>query len=87
MQVSIDSEALRILLAHAASAARIVGNLDDDDPIVASPLADHIDAIHHGLSELLGDPRTLATPDTVAPDDRVAYEGAPMLASGAGGAL
>lgn len=73
MQVSIDREALGTLLSHAASAARIVGNLDD--PIAAGPLADHIDTIVHGLSELLGDPRTLATPDAVAPDDRVAYDG------------
>lgn len=84
MQVNIDSEALGILLGHAASAARIVGYLDGR--IVAGPLADHIDAIVHGLSELLGDPRTLVTSDAVVPDDRAAYEGVPMLTSSAGGA-
>jgi hypothetical protein len=83
MQVSIDSEALGTFLAHAASAARIVGDLDDT--IAAGPLADHIDAIVHGLSELLGDPRMLDTLDAVATDNRVASGGAPMLTSGAGG--
>jgi hypothetical protein len=38
-------------------------------------LGDHVDALVHGLTELLGDPRTL-----------VAYDGAPMLTATAGGA-
>jgi hypothetical protein len=30
--------------------------------IAAGPLGDHVDAIVHGLTELLGDPHTLAAP-------------------------
>jgi hypothetical protein len=44
---------LEKLLEHAADAARIAGHLDA--PAV-EPLADHVDAIVHGLTELLGDP-------------------------------
>jgi hypothetical protein len=45
------------LLAHAASAARLVGHIDT---IAVGPLADHIDAIVHEISELLGSPRGTA---------------------------
>jgi hypothetical protein len=43
------------LLAHASSGARIVGHLDDRDrsPGVEQ-LSDHVDALVHGLSEVLG---------------------------------
>jgi hypothetical protein len=51
---------LEKLLNHAESAAHLVGHLDD--PIAAGPLADHVDAIVHELTELLSDPHTLAAP-------------------------
>jgi hypothetical protein len=73
MQISIDSKAVGLLLAHATSAARIVGNRDVG--VADDPLSDHIDAIVHELSELLGDPCTLITPDAVTSADRVAYDG------------
>lgn len=73
MQISINSTALSLLLRHAASAARIVGHLDAS--VADGPLSDHIDAIVHGLSELLGDPRTLITPDAVTSADCAAYDG------------
>jgi hypothetical protein len=59
-KLSIDVETLRTLLNHAASAAHLVGHLDDD--IASGPLGDHLDAIVHKLTELLGDPHTLAAP-------------------------
>ena len=59
-KLSIDVETLRTLLNHAASAAHLVGHLDD--AIAAGPLGDHVDAIVHKLTELLGDPHTLAAP-------------------------
>lgn len=85
MQLSIDSNALDLLLAHAASAAHLVGHLDD--PIAAGPLAEHIDAIVHALTELLGNPQTLADPDSSASRDHVMCTRTSMLASGSRGAL
>lgn len=42
------------LLAHASSAARIAGHLDDHArPHALEQLADHADALVHGLSKLL----------------------------------
>lgn len=71
-QLTLDRTVLIELLEHAASAARIVGHLDD--AIAAGPLGDHVDAVVHGLTELLGDPRTLAGPDGGGSDDRVVDE-------------
>ena len=82
MQLTLDSSTLEKLLHHATSAAHIVGHLDH--PIAAGPLGEHVDAVAHGLSELLGKARTLAERDAAAPD--VAHDGAPMLALDAGGA-
>jgi hypothetical protein len=49
------------LLAHASSAAHIAGHLDDRDGSTALvQLSDHVDALVHGLSELLGDDRRSA---------------------------
>ena len=46
------------LLAYASSAARIVGHLDDRHGSTAlEQLSDHIDALVHGLCELLGEHR------------------------------
>jgi hypothetical protein len=54
------------LLAHASSAARIVGHLEDSDDSNIEQLSDHVDALVHGLTELLGEHRLTAE---VAPDD------------------
>jgi hypothetical protein len=62
-KLSMDVETLRTLPNHAASAARLVGHLDD--PIAAGPLGNHVDVIVHKLTELLGDPHTLAAPTPV----------------------
>jgi hypothetical protein len=45
------------LLAHASSAARIVGHLDRGDSTTLEQLSDHVDALVHGLSELFGQRR------------------------------
>ncbi len=82
MQIRIDSEVLDLLLAHAASAAQLVGHLDDKvQPDLIRQLGDHIDTIAHELAELLGAPSALAEPD-----DRKARAGAPMLTAITGGA-
>lgn len=52
-QVTLDSAFLAMLFKHATSAAQIVGH---SDAIAAGSLADHVDAIVHDLSELLGPP-------------------------------
>jgi hypothetical protein len=95
MEPTIPHAMLATLLGHATAAARLVGHLDGP---VAEPLSDHIDAIVHGLTELLGDPHRRSAAGAVAaieatvsavrsaPDDRVAYDGAPVLAISAGGA-
>ena len=54
------------LLAHASSAARIVGHLGDSDDSNLEQLSDHVDALVHGLSELFGANRLTDEP---APDD------------------
>lgn len=59
--------ALLDLLAQASSAARIVGHLDDcDGSINLEQLSAHIDALVHGLSELLGEHRLTVE---MVPDD------------------
>jgi len=51
------------LLAHASSAARIVGHLDKcDDSTTVEQLSNHVDALVHGLSELLGEHRRTTEP-------------------------
>src|SRR5215216_6010404 len=62
MQLKLDSAILENLFTHAASAARRVGSIDDrvDGTLGVGPLADHIDAIVHELSELLGKPHPIA---------------------------
>lgn len=64
MTIAIDRSTLEEFLAHAASAAQLVGHLDDD--IAAGPLGEHVDALVHGLTEILGEPRTLAVPMLVS---------------------
>jgi hypothetical protein len=49
------------LLAHASSAARIAGHLDDcAGSTTFVQLSEHVDALVHGLSELLSDDRRSA---------------------------
>ncbi len=88
MKLTLDRSILENLRHQAASAARLIGHLDDDDRAdLISQLGDHVDAVVHGLTEILGAPRALAEHDDVAaPDDRPPRDGAPALACGAGGA-
>lgn len=84
--VAIPKATLEKLLHHAAFAAHLVGHLDDNSRAdLVGQLGDHVDAIVHGLTELLGNPRTFAAPDPVV-DHRVPDDGPPMLASSPGGA-
>jgi len=83
-QFTVPRTALAGLLTHAASAARILGNLDNASS--TGPLADHVDAIVHGLSELLGDPGARAVQGAVAHEDGIVGDGALMLMSVTGGA-
>jgi hypothetical protein len=73
--LTVARSILANLLHHAASAAQLVGHLDDKaQPELIRQLGDRVDTIAHELTELLGDP------------DAVAHDGAPMLTSIAGGA-
>jgi hypothetical protein len=81
--ITIERTVLADLLAHAAAAARIVGHLDDS--IATGPLSDHIDAVVHELSELIGAARTTAALNAVTTSESVAYDGAPTLTAAADG--
>jgi hypothetical protein len=59
-KLTLNKSILEKLFGHAAAAARIIGHLDDT--IAVGPLADHVDAIVHDLSELLGNPHLIAAP-------------------------
>jgi hypothetical protein len=76
-QLTLDRSVVTNLLHHAVSAAHLVGHLDN--AIADGPLAEHVDTLVHGLTEILREA------DAAAPDDRAVYNGAPMLASSAGG--
>jgi hypothetical protein len=87
MRITVDRTTLEKLLHHATFAAHLVGHFDDGaHPDLICQLGDHIDAVAHELTELLGDPRTLAAPDAVVPNDRAAHDGTPMLTASVGGA-
>ena len=87
MKITLDRSSLENLRHHAASAAQLVGHLDDGAHAeLIGQLGDHVDAVVHGLTEILGDPRVLAEDDAAAPYGRAPYDGTPMLASSAGGA-
>ena len=88
MKLTLDRSALEKLRDRAASAAHLVGHLDDDDHAdLIDQLGDHVDTVVHGLTEILGASRALADLDDVAaPDDRAPHDDAPMLTSSAGGA-
>ena len=53
-QITIDVENLRTLLAHATFAARFIRQ---HDVLATRPIAEHINAIAHGLGEVLGEHR------------------------------
>lgn len=73
-------------LRHAAFAAHLVGHLDDNVRAdLDGPLGDRLDSSVHGLTELLGDPRTLAAARHVA-NHRAPMGSQPMLPSSGGGA-
>jgi hypothetical protein len=87
MTITLDRSTLEKLRHRAASAAQLIGHLDDKaQPELIRQLGDRVDAIAHELAELLGAPGALAVPDAAAPDDRKARDVAPMLTSIAGGA-
>jgi hypothetical protein len=80
--MAVPKATLKELLQHAAFAAHLVGHLDDDAHAdLIGQLGDHVDAIAHDLTEILGDPRALAEHDDDAPDDRAPHDGIPALAS------
>lgn len=61
--LQVPRPALVDLLVHASSAARMVGQLDERAGAPAvEQLSDHVDAIVHGLSELLGGHRPTVEP-------------------------
>jgi hypothetical protein len=73
--ITVDAATLEGILDHAASAAQLVGHLDDKaQPELIRQIGEHVDTIAHELTELLGKP------------DAVAHDSAPMLTSIAGGA-
>jgi hypothetical protein len=60
----VSKPALVDLLGHASSAARVVGQLDDHDgSATLEQLSDHVDALVHGLSELVGEHRLASDDD------------------------
>lgn len=88
MLLTVDRVILEELFKHAASAAHLVGHLDDGVPdAVVGALADHVDATAHAIGELLGDARLVVGHAAIGdPDDRGSRGAAPMLMAGAGGA-
>jgi hypothetical protein len=88
MLLTVDRVILEELFKHAASAAHLVGHLDDGVPdAVVGALADDVDAIAHGLGELLGDPRLVVGHAAIVdPADRVSRGAAPLLMAESGGA-
>jgi hypothetical protein len=86
-QVTFDRSILQKLLDHAASAAHLVGHLDDKIQLeLTRQIGEHVDTIAHELTELLGAPTALAERDAPSPDDCTVRDGVPMLTSVAGGA-
>src|ERR1043166_4014979 len=78
MQLTLDSAVLEKLFAHAASAAHLVGHLDD--AVAAGPLAEPIDAIAHELIELLGAPRLIVESEASdASSDAIAHQQSQLL--------
>jgi len=83
--IPIAETVLANLLHHAAFAAHLVGHLDDAAHAdLIAQLSDHVDAVAHGLTELLGRPREFSERDAAAPRDCPAHDGESMLTSIAG---
>jgi len=59
-QLTLDSATLETLLKRATSSSRL-GSYIDEPTTIAGPLADDLDAIHHGLTELHGNPHLILT--------------------------
>jgi hypothetical protein len=87
MKRILDRTTLENLLHHAALAAQLVGHLDDcAHPGLVDLLGDHLDAVVHGLTELLGGTRAFAVCDVSGPDDRGGPRDVPALPIAAGDA-
>jgi hypothetical protein len=87
MKPTIDRTTLENLLQHAAHAAQLVGHLDDcAHPELVDQLGDHLDAVVHGLTELLGGTRAFAVCDASGLDDRGGARDVPALPIAAGDA-
>jgi hypothetical protein len=88
MRITLEASILEKLLHHAAFAAHLVGHLDDHTQRdFVGELGDHVDAVVHCLTEILGDPRALAKHDRAdESDDSDPYYGAPMITASAGDA-
>jgi hypothetical protein len=85
--VAIPRSTLDKLLRHAAFAAHLVGHLDDDArAALIHQLGDHVDAIVHELTELLGNPQAIVAPEAFAPDHETSDD-TQIVTSNAGGAL
>lgn len=87
MKLILDRTTLENLLHHAARAAQLVGHLDDcAGPELVDPLGDHLDAVVHGLTEVLSGSRAFAACDASGPDDRGGQRDVPALPIAAGDA-
>src|SRR5262245_26610133 len=85
MQVTLDRATIGKLRHHAAFAAHLVGHPGDSmHRDVVGQLRD-VDAVAHGLTDLLGDSQALVALDAFAADDRET-SGAARLTSAAGDA-
>jgi hypothetical protein len=51
----------------------------DDHADLISQSGDHVDAVVHVLTAILGEPRALAALDTAGLHELMAYDGAPTL--------
>jgi hypothetical protein len=87
MRITLERSVLEKLLHRAAFAAHLVGHLDDNaHRALVDQLGEHVDAVVHCLTEILGDPCALAEEGAAGLGDRKAYNGTPMLPASAGGA-
>jgi hypothetical protein len=88
MRITLEGDILEKILNHAAFAAHLVGHLDAHARRdLVDQLGDHVDAVIHSLTEILGDPRALSGHDSAAgSDDSEPYDGVLMLTASAGDA-
>lgn len=87
-QLSTPAHVLDDLVLHASSASGVVRDLEDDlHAELVGDLADYVDAVAHGLTEVLDAHRAPGQQHGARPDDDAsAYGGVQMLTSSAGGA-